>query len=356
MSSEVETQRAFAHAAERGLRLAIIADDLTGALDASAPFAGRGLTVTVALGPEHLPAALATRPDIIAISTASRDIPASDAAKIVRATLDGLPSVRLFKKIDSRLKGNIAAELSAFRCNQVLLAPAIPEFGRIQQDGHIQGFGVENPIPMRDCLGDMGAGVEIPDITSTVQMRDALAASRADLLIGARGLADALAAQMTGCDLRLLDALPGPNGLFLVGSRDPITMAQVDHLRRRTGAVYIGAPNGHTAKAPPAGPCVILQAVPGPDAVSGAQVADRLAAASAPVLRPGFGTVLLTGGATAEAVLRARSVGVLHIRGECLPGLVASDADGLTIVTKSGGFGDADSLSRIAAMIGGGQA
>ena len=39
--------------------LALIADDLTGALDASAPFAARGLRVSVALGPDHVGAALA---------------------------------------------------------------------------------------------------------------------------------------------------------------------------------------------------------------------------------------------------------------------------------------------------------
>ncbi|SMO55861.1 four-carbon acid sugar kinase family protein [Paracoccus laeviglucosivorans] len=337
---------------EKGtLALAIIADDLTGALDAAAPFAGRGLDVAFALGAEHLPAALALRPDIIAVTTAGREISADAAAGRMRRVVDALPPVRIFKKIDSRLKGNIAAEISVLDFNSALMAPAIPEFGRVVRDGHVQGFGVDIPIPVVACLGPNATRSTIPDVASVAQMQAVLAASQDDLLIGARGLADALARHLTRRDMVPRVALPGPRGLFLVGSTDPITLDQVADLRSRPGIAHVAAPNGAAGQLPDAFR-IILQALPGDVPTSGDVVAANLARAAAPLLRPGFGTVLLTGGASAEAVIRYLGIGILRLRGECLPGLVVAEAEGLTFVTKSGGFGERECLAHVAAMIG----
>ena len=51
-------------------RLAIIADDLTGALDSSVPFALAGLNVLVSLPPAVFDEALAGEPDVIVVNTA----------------------------------------------------------------------------------------------------------------------------------------------------------------------------------------------------------------------------------------------------------------------------------------------
>lgn len=330
--------------------LALIADDLTGALDASAPFAARGLRVSVALGPDHVAAALARAPDIVAVTTASREIDPVSATAAVRRAAQALPPMRIFKKVDSRLKGHIAAELDALSFDSALAAPAIPEFGRVVRGGHVEGFGVDAPIDVRAVLGHHAARAQVPDTVTQGQMAQAVAASDADLLIGARGLADALAAGMTGNAAAATARLPGPCGLFVIGSRDPITLAQARALRDRPGTVFVGAPNGH-APALPRASCLLVQALPGERPASGTEVADNLAAAVLPLLRPGMGTALLCGGATAEAVLARRGIHCLDVLGECLPGLVVSSADGLTILTKSGGFGGQDSLLRVADMI-----
>ncbi|MBD9527724.1 four-carbon acid sugar kinase family protein [Paracoccus sp. PAR01] len=335
-----------------GPQLAIIADDLTGALDSSAPFAGRGLRVTVALGAEHLALALAAQPDVIAVTTGSREIPADAATDAVRRAVAGLPAVRIFKKVDSRLKGHVAAELDPIPFRRALMAPAIPEFGRIVRDGCLMGFGVPVPIPVAASLGRHAAQAEIPDTETAEQMRAALESTSADLLIGARGLAEALAVQMTGRATGAPATLPGPAALFVIGSRDPITLAQVARLREAGGFLHVDAPNGTPDRSLPDADRLLVQAQPGAAPASGHEVGVHLACAVAPLLRPGMGTALLTGGATAEAVLRHRAVPFLTIRGECLPGLVASDAGGLTIVTKSGGFGTDDSLIRLAGLIG----
>lgn len=348
------TPARHADAVARQPLLAIIADDLTGALDAAAPFAARGLRVVVALGPEYLPGALAQGGDVIAVTTASREIPAPAARDAVRRAIGALPPVRILKKIDSRLKGNIAAELDALDHRRALMAPAIPEFGRLAQAGQVTGFGLDRPIDMRAALGRHAARATIPDTLDMAQMQAALAHSDADLLIGARGLAEALATSLTGREPELLSSLPGPCGLFVIGSRDPITVRQAERLRDMPGTVFAPAPNGHPKAPLPSARLTLLQALPDAVPLSGKEVAGNLANAVAPILRPGFGSALLCGGATAEAVLARLGVRHLHIRGECLPGLVVSATDSLTILTKSGGFGAEDSLVHVAKLMGGG--
>ena len=59
---------------------AVIADDLTGALDSVVPFADAGLRCVVATAPAHLAQALGQGAQVIAVSTGSRDLPAGQAA------------------------------------------------------------------------------------------------------------------------------------------------------------------------------------------------------------------------------------------------------------------------------------
>lgn len=336
--------------AERGLlRLAIIADDLTGALDSAAPFAARGAAVQVALAPAAIASALAANPEVIAISTDSREIAAGAAQHAVTAALAALPAgTPIFKKVDSRLKGHIATELGAVGFRRALVAPAIPEFGRIAQGGFLRGFGVDVPIDIAACLGAHADRAEIPDTETPDQMADALAASSADLLIGARGLAEALAARLFPAPPQPVLSLPGPRALFVIGSRDPITTAQVAALTG-AGVALLPAPNG-VAGVSDAG-MLAVQAVPGRDAVAPQAVSGALARAVVPDLIAGRQTLLLTGGATAAAVLDRMGVTLLRLRGECLPGLPVAEAGGFTIVAKSGGFGDADSLLRVCRRI-----
>lgn len=334
------------------VRLAILADDLTGALDAAAPFAGRGLPTVVATDRAGLAGALALAPEVIAVTTASRDLPGEDARARVAEVLKQLPAgVRVFKKIDSRLKGNIEAELSAIPFVRALIVPAIPDFGRIVAGGAVRGFGVETPIPIAGQLGALALRADIPDTATREDIGQAVATSDADLLVGARGLAEALARTMTARDDRPVRSLPGPEALFIVGSRDPITLAQVEALRARPGTGFLGAPNGRTAGRAE-GPCILLQALPGGADATGQAVAQALAETAHPTLTRGARTLLLTGGATAEAVLGRMGIRHVILRGECLPGLPVAEAAGMTIVAKSGGFGGPGTLCEVADMLG----
>ena len=330
------------------LHLAIIADDLTGALDAAAPFAGMDGGVAVATGPETLGAALAMSPGVVSVSTRSREVDAEEAGRRVARVLAALPeSVRLFKKVDSRLKGNIASEVAVFGDRPLLVAPAIPEFGRIVRNGQLQGFGIDIPLSVRSRLGAAAERATVPDTATAEDMRHALRnANAGTVLVGARGLASAIAASLGIASPPRPGLLPGPICLA-VGSTDPITLAQVGQLVGVADVVHVRAPAGRVPDAPAGGtsPVTLLQIVGAPHGDQ-KEVSRSFATGAAPWLAQS-GTIILTGGATAEACLDALGTDVLRVTGEILPGLPLSVGGGRTIVTKSGGFGEADCLLRL---------
>ncbi|MDF0600280.1 four-carbon acid sugar kinase family protein [Psychromarinibacter sp. C21-152] len=329
------------------LRLAIIADDLTGALDTAAPFTASPGGVVVATRPEALRVALDRRPAVVAVSTRSREMPARAAREAVAATLAMLPpGAAVLKKIDSRLKGNVAAELSAFQ-GPLTVLPAIPEFGRVVSDGALRGFGVETPLPVRDVLGDAAARATVPDAETDAQLSEALAAAPEDaVLVGARGLAQALAARW-GLGAPPPAELPAPV-CFAIGSTDPITRAQVDALRAdRPTTAFVAAPAGRVPPPPDDVPDIAVVATTEGDETRPATVACTFAHGLVPWIRSAHGA-LLTGGATAEAVLDALGVFRLSLIGEALPGLPAARSGRWVFVTKSGGFGQPDALLRLA--------
>lgn len=327
---------------------AIIADDLTGALDAAAPFAARGISTAVALGPSALPQAIATGARVVGVSTDSREIAPEDATTAVRAALAALPSgTALFKKVDSRLKGNIAAELDAIPHGRSLIVPAIPAFGRWMRNGKIGGFGIVEPIDIPERLGRHAATALLPDISRQADIDRALH-SVFDLPVGARGLAEAMAKAMAP-DARNAEAtLPAGRAYCIVGSTDPITLTQLDLLRRNHADIcQLSAPNGQLES--PAFPAAltILQATTGPAPADGKTVAMALGKSLIDLAPPTGSLLVLSGGATAQVILEQLGILVLELLGEALPGLPVARAGGLTVVTKSGGFGDPDTLSTL---------
>ncbi|SMD00985.1 four-carbon acid sugar kinase family protein [Rhizobium sp. RU36D] len=333
--------------------LVIIADDLTGALDTAAPFAARGLHTEVALTVEAVTRGVAKAPEVLSINLASREKSDREAFQAASRVMELLPpGIRLFKKIDSRLKGHVAAELDAIPFRHALVAPAIPAFGRVVRDGHVQGFGVVEPISVAGALRHHASRSRIVDAESEQDLQVALAEADAegiDLLVGARGLAEALARDMTGRADAELVRPPTGNGLFVIGSHDRITLEQMDRLRGLSSVHAVAAPNGILASAVPEDASQILvQATPGKTVISSDDVAQNLASSVHPELTERAETLLLCGGATAEAVLARMGIECFRLQGECLPGLGLAYAGKQCIIAKSGGFGPPETLVHLA--------
>jgi uncharacterized protein YgbK (DUF1537 family) len=119
-------------------RLVIIADDLTGAMDASGFLAGGGLRVIVYPGRTFELAA--------GVNTDSRSDPAPVAVKKLLKVSRRLASEVVFKKIDSTLRGNVALEITTLletgAYEKIIITPAFPAVGRTVVNGILLVKGV----------------------------------------------------------------------------------------------------------------------------------------------------------------------------------------------------------------------
>ncbi|MBE3640296.1 nucleotide-binding domain containing protein, partial [Mangrovicoccus algicola] len=144
---------------------------------------------------------------------------------------------------------------------------------------------------------------------------------------------------------------PGLPLLIAIGSRDPVTLAQVAAL---PGIPHVAAPNGALPGPLPVAPVTVVQMTPGPAPVPPRQAAAQFAAGLArQVAAAPPAMLLVTGGETADAILSGLGAGLLVPEGELAPGLPAMRLlDGptdLRLATKSGGFGAPGLLAGIVA-------
>lgn len=344
------------------LKLAIVADDLTGALDTSAPFVTAGLTVAVAMTPAAIEQALAGKPDVLAVNTASRALPADDAAVCVAEAAAGfMPSspAIVMKKIDSRLKGNIGAETAALAEHtgrtRILVAPAVPDQGRVVKDGAVNGRGLDAPLAILPLFAAFSLEAEVADAETDADL-DLIVSRQGDwqdtLLVGARGLGLALARSLGGKKAAGEPLRPTSATLFAFGSRDPITDRQIVRLAEdRSSLALCDAPAGGLELA---GPCLpLLVRCTGVVESEAARVAARFGAAVAAAVRQlQPSTLVMGGGDTALAILSALGADVLFPRGEAGAGLpwfeiTMPNSKKLRCVVKSGGFGTIDVLSEL---------
>lgn len=364
------------------------ADDLTGACDTGAPFAARGLDTLVIVSAGDAPPS-PPHAEVLVLDTESRTVPIEGArarARMAGSALKAGPPRLLYKKMDSTLRGRAAAEidgmLDGLGLGTALLAPAFPAQRRIVVGGrvHVDGQPMETTAFARDpAFPPTGAsalallavaGVRPVTSLPLATVRQGAAAVRdrihrfagtggralvadaetdgdlailADaagdlgvLLAGSAGLATALAARRpaTRAPRRVLLRRPL---VVVAGSAHPATRAQLERLGRRAGVDLLTPPSDRGAD----------------DPRRRAEMAGRLAdLARARIERSRPGALLLTGGETAIASLRALGAGGLRLTGEIEPGvalgaLVGGPFDGLALVTKAGGFGDPDLLVRV---------
>jgi uncharacterized protein YgbK (DUF1537 family) len=115
---------------------------------------------------------------------------------------------------------------------------------------------------------------------------------------------------------------------------------------------YREAPNGRLDNQNAGnGFLTLVHATSGATACPEQDVSAQLAEGIVPSLTSEAVTLLLCGGATAEAVLRRMEIRHFNLIGECLPGLGVAHVGRHCIIAKSGGFGQPDILKEIATMI-----
>lgn len=335
----------------------LIADDLSGALDSSACFARAGRKVSVALSLNSIVEVIKSGADVIAVSTGSREGSEQNARTQIRSVLAHIPKgAQIIKKIDSRLKGHVAAEteeLLSQGFTRILVAPAIPKMGRLVKDGKLSGSGVSTPLPIKDVFAGLNCEVIIPDINSDTDLDTTVfALERNTLVVGASGMSEAIAR----AESRSVEPLNVPHStriLIAIGSRDPITITQVDNLlSAHSGIEVVACPNGRAPKVLSNATVVLAQLTQGESKEPSVEVTERFAQTLANIvlkMRPD--TIVASGGETAQGILAALEVNSLDLIGEAYTGIPVSYCEvseqNLTVITKSGGFGGPSLLTNL---------
>jgi D-threonate/D-erythronate kinase len=386
------------------LRLAMLADDVTGGCDAGVQFSLRGAATRVYFELPRQPAAFA---GVSAIVNHSRGEAPEEASRKVGQACDwivGSGAKLCFKKIDSTLKGNVGPELEAIRNKfpdrLILVSPSFPHMERILLDGWLRvrsSEGIEAvdmlsllrsqgvrrlthiSQPAAACVSDTlveriqhaeaaGSRIIVVDAVSESHLRAIAEAAiqivPQPLLVGSAGLAAAwsevlLKAGNGGASgttepvgpVRPVsgDSAPISAGpvVLCIGSTNPVTCQQLKRLADTQTVRRFDwqQDNPDSALAALAQGCHL--AVPidrGP-----LQPENLRRLFSAIVGTSHVRGLLCSGGDTARLVCVALGVRAIQLGGEVLRGLPwgtlsGGPANGLPICTKAGGFGSPDAL------------
>lgn len=348
-------------------RLAIVADDLTGAADAAAPFADRGAEVSLVLTwpPEE-------GVDVLACVTDSRWRDEACAAQRVRDSVGRARSWgarRLFVKVDSTLRGNVHSEvggaLRAWGGQTAVAAPAFPAQGRVVRNGVLHVHGQPQTPPVRSLFPEEVDVVDAETDDDLRRVAERIVRSGA-VAVGSAGLARALAVALAPRSRApRRPSSPVTGVLVVVGTGHPVSRGQAEALLltgtarlvlSRTGAVQL---EPAVAALTNGGRVLVTAEVDGsvePDSPEAQALATPLARIVRDLVLDAPGTALvLTGGATALAVADELGAHALRLLGELTPGIAVGELlvgkCQVPTITKSGGFGRPDTLVRAAEFL-----
>jgi D-threonate/D-erythronate kinase len=390
------------------MRVAIIADDLTGAADTGVQLARAGYRTAVAFRDTPIPSAEDL--DAVVLDTDSRAMPGGFAA---RRVLEAVRSVRhariVYKKLDSTLRGAVAAELAAALGasgrGRAVVAPAFPAAGRTTVDGVqlVRGVPVQETEARDDPRTPVREGhvptllaaafssvvsLSVEDLADPATVRRALegaecvvvdAARDEDLEALVRAVPDpsgVLWAGSAGLAVALGGVYPGPGAgeppsppsprapvgkvLVVVGSLSGVARRQLRSLEEhgcptvpvvgRSGAV--GETLAAARRALSGGACAAVHSTEDRDASEAASFVEALAEVVGVLSEEGlFDALVLTGGETAVGVARRLGAVGVRLEGEVAPGIPVGILMGPTspyrVVTKAGAFGEPGTLVEI---------
>lgn len=355
--------------------LRLLADDLTGALDTAAE-------LTALCGPVRVlwdgAATADPPPGNVALDSGTREAARDAAFARTEALAPALAGAGIaYKKVDSLLRGHVAAELAACldlgAWRHCVFAPAFPAQGRITRGGRLlvrqpggdwttpagqddllamltaEGLparpgSLDGPLPLGTAVFDAGSEDDLARLVALGHQSEAPV-----LWCGSGGLARALAGEAR---VRPSTTLKRPV-LGLFGSDQAVTARQL----AACGPCWIRLADGGAAEAlrvarqmETAG--VALASVDLPPGLTRGEAARRIETALTELTRrlPRPGTLLAAGGETLRALCRGLGARSLEATGLVAPGVPRSVMqggawEGLDVVSKSGAFG-ADTLWR----------
>ena len=379
----------------------VVADDLTGAAESAATFLLRTTRIQVVLAQSHADAAdpAASQYRVVVLDTDTRHAPPTDAADLVTRcaaqALGGSRTTRVVKKVDSLLRGNLAAEVAALVAllgATAVIATALPSARRSVVAGvpTVDGVAladttlwaaegrptpetvsevltgldhvlvpldvVRDPVRLREALSaaELRSAAAVCDAETDADLDAVVAAAavlRTPLLVGSAALVAADARQLSPDQVRdpVAAATRDQVLVAVVGSAAPGVAEQVGRLEELGLPVLTLDPQQLLASPSAAADRVERHLTPGGLVVTLDQAvavdpgaARRLTAALAVAAAPATAraTVLLaTGGETARALLDSLAVQALTPLSTHAAAVTSRTADGRVVITRPGSHG-----------------
>ena len=148
------------------VKLLIVADDFTGALDTGVQFTARGARTCVVTDPAYDFSRAKAETQVLVLDAETRHLTPEAAYSVVRRAVEGALRAgftHIYKKTDSALRGNVGAELTAVLdgagAESISFLPALPKMDRITRRGihYIDGVPVAESVFGRDPFEPVGA-------------------------------------------------------------------------------------------------------------------------------------------------------------------------------------------------------
>ncbi|MFD4668644.1 four-carbon acid sugar kinase family protein [Lentzea sp. NPDC058450] len=347
-----------------------VADDLSGAAETAVALGVRGTRSVVLLQARDSSA------EVVVVDTDSRALPPGAAAAAVTSALTSVrPGDRVFKKIDSLLRGNVSAEIGALVSHGfgVVVTPALPIAGRTVVDGVLRvdesgwrancatprevmpsaltlGLDVVRGPALADSLAKAAdARVAVVCDAETDGDLDLIAAAAvrapANLALAGSGALAAALGRMRTTTSPFVATPAGGAVLVVVGTAEPVAAQQVALLSGSSVHTFdVDALLAGQVPVPPVHGVTVLRVGPAKGLVPDVSAAlARVVAAVA-----GTPDLVLIGGETGRRVLDALGVDELEPLDQIHHGAVRSRTrDGRVVVTRPGSFGGPDSLAQI---------
>ena len=356
------------------MRVRLLADDRTGAIDTAVrfvPFAGP-LSVRWDL------AQALNSTGSLAFDLGTRELTDARSMKLATSATELLRGADLaYLKCDSLLRGSVAQEIVAClrsrHFDHCVIAPAFPAQRRITRNGRqwaaahgIDEWQLVGP-DLAAQLGEFGfsvhkcrpgesapPGVSLWDAETIQALRQIVTEGRRlpgqVLWCGTAGLAEAIA----GAEPLRVETISLPL-LALVGTDHPVTLRQLTEVESYRvvfdpeDAAGITAIEGHLGRKGAAVVTVGMPAVPDRH-LAASRIGESLATLLAELPQPG--SLFVTGGETLSHVCAALGAEALEVQGEIEPGIPVSVLkggkwQGVRVISKSVAFGNEGLIQRL---------
>ncbi len=391
-------------------RLLILADDLTGALDAGVQFTNKGDKVVIVS--DYTQAYTDnSEADVLVVDTESRHIDPAEAYRRIHTLVSEARQrgiARVYKKTDSGLRGNVGAELSALLDasgeKTLHFVPAWPKMNRVTRNGihYVNGKPLAESIFAQDVInpvtessvtalimqqssipaytGEADEGIIVHDCETDEDMRrlaaELVLSGSEHIFAGCSGFLETFPRQ-SGADISAANARLSSRLLVLSGSLNAITCRQLEvaeengALRRHVPMDSIAENNWPETDISTFAENFLREAdteIAVVDTLSPMkrtnltpdELAQRIAASMGKLakqflLRDSGRTIMIIGGDTLLGFIRELGIGRLQPITEVSPGIVLAEyswqGEPHYLITKSGGFGKESELNDIEAYL-----